>query len=134
MIYCCGLRSSEARLLKVEDVDFEIGIFKILNAKGKKDRNVMMSDDMLKLCGKYHKEVEKIFPGRTWFFPNHRGGYYCKCEMQYMFHKFWDKTKIVNICGNSPRVHDFRHSFCIKRLNLWVSEGKDLNAFLPFLN
>jgi integrase/recombinase XerD len=134
VIYCCGLRSSEARLLKVEDVDLEIGILKILNAKGKKDRTAIMSDDVLKLCCRYHKEMEKIFPGRTWFFPNHRGGCYSKCEILYMFHKFWDKTRIDSICGNPPRVHDFRHSFCVRRLNLWVAEGKDLNAFLPYLS
>ena len=35
--------------------------------------------------------------------------------------------------GNPPRVHDFRHTFAVKRLNLWVQEGKDLNAYLPYL-
>ena len=35
--------------------------------------------------------------------------------------------------GNPPRVHDFRHTFAVKRLNLWVREGKDFNACLPYL-
>lgn len=133
MIYCCGLRSSEARLLKVEDVDLESGALRIWNSKGK-NRTVMMSDDVLQLCRSYHEKVDKIFPGRIWFFPNHRGIHYGDDAFIYMFHRFWDRTGITNICGNPPRVHDLRHSFSVKRLNLWVAEGKDLNAFLPYLS
>jgi integrase len=36
--------------------------------------------------------------------------------------------------GNPPRVHDFRHSFCVYRLNQWVREGKDINALYPYLS
>ncbi len=50
VLYCCGLRSSEARLLKVEDVDLETGKLTIRQSKGNKDRNVMMSEDVLDLC------------------------------------------------------------------------------------
>jgi integrase/recombinase XerD len=27
-----------------------------------------------------------------------------------------------------------RHSFCVKRMNLWVKENRDLNALLPYLS
>lgn len=36
--------------------------------------------------------------------------------------------------GNSPRVHDFRHSYCVYRLNRWVSEGADVNALYPYMS
>ena len=36
--------------------------------------------------------------------------------------------------GNPPRVHDFRHSYCVYRLNKWVSEHADLNALYPYLS
>jgi integrase/recombinase XerD len=133
MIYCCGLRSSEARLLKVEDVDLELGALKIWDSKGR-NRTVMMSDDVLQLCHSYNAKIDKIYPGRTWFFPNHRGLHYSSDTFIYTFHLFWDRTGITHISGNPPRVHDFRHTFSVKRLNLWVAEGKDLNAFLPYLS
>jgi integrase/recombinase XerD len=133
LIYCCGLRSSEARLLKVEDVDLESGALRIWDSKGK-NRTVMMSNDVLQLCQSFHENVSNIFADRTWFFPNHRGLQYAYDSFIYTFHLFWERTGITNICGNSPRVHDFRHSFCVKRLNLWVAEGKDINAFLPYLS
>jgi integrase/recombinase XerD len=133
LIYCCGLRSSEARLLKVEDVDLKFGLLKIWDSKGR-NRTVMMSDDVLHLCRSYAKKVSKIYPDCQYFFPNHRGNYYSPDSFIYNFHLFWNRTGITNFSGNSPRVHDFRHTFSVKRLNLWVSEGKDLNAFLPYLS
>ena len=134
LLYCCGLRSSEARLLTVEDVDLEIGKLTIRQSKGNKDRNVLLSEELLALCRIYHSKISLIFPDRIAFFPNQWGNYYNKCLIDFWFHLFWDKTDIANSSGNPPRVHDFRHSFAVKRLNLWVQEGKDLNAYLPYLS
>jgi integrase len=51
------------------------------------------------------------------------------------FHEFWDKLpEAVTTKGNKPRVHDFRHSYCVYRLNLWVQENADLNALYPYLS
>lgn len=36
-IYACGLRASEARLLRIDDVDLTAGVLQIRNAKGGKD-------------------------------------------------------------------------------------------------
>lgn len=134
LLYCCGLRSSEARLLDVEDVDLEIGNLTIRHSKGNKDRNVMMSEEVLHLCRIYHSKVHRIFPDSGAFFPNQRGEHYNDRMIDYWFHLFWSKTGITNCSGNAPRVHDFRHTFAVKRLNLWVKEGKDLHAYLPYLS
>lgn len=134
VLYCCGLRLSEARLLKVEDVDLETGKLTIRQSKGNKDRNVMLSEEVLNLCRIYHSKVDHIFPDRVGFFPNRGGEFYSHIAIDCWFHLFWDKAGITNISGNPPRVHDFRHSFAVKRLNLWVQEGKDLNAYLPYLS
>ncbi len=133
VIYCCGLRSSEARLLEVDKVDLETGTLSILNCKGAKDRTVMLSEDVLKLCRIYNRKVNNIFPYRRWFFPNHNGDHYGPASFNSIFKNFWEKTKITN-GGNMPRVQDFRHTFALNRLNLWVKEGKDVNAYLPYLS
>ena len=133
VLYCCGLRLSEARLLKVEDVDLETGKLVIRHSKGNKDRNVMLSAEVLNVCRVYHSKVSRIFPARVAFFPNPCGKYYVSQRVDDWFHLFWNKTGITTSCGNPPRVHDFRHSFAVKRLNLWVQEGKNLNACLPYL-
>jgi len=134
LLYCCGLRSSEARLLNVTDVDLDTGNLTIRQSKGNKDRNVVMSEEVLHLCRIYHSRISQIFSERTVFFPNQRGKYYSNGMIDHWFHLFWNKTGITNGSGNPPRVHDFRHTFAVKRLNLWVQEGKDLHAFLPYLS
>lgn len=134
LLYCCGLRSSEARLLNVEDVDLEAGKLTIRQSKGNKDRNVMMSEEVLNLCRNYHSKVSRIIFNRIGFFPNQCGKHYNVGIVDSWFHLFWNKSGITNMSsGNPPRVHDFRHTFAVKRLNLWVQEGKDLNAYLPYL-
>ncbi len=42
---------------------------------------------------------------------------------------------MAKVCaGNPPRVHDFRHTFAVNRLNRWIAEGKDINAYLSYLS
>ncbi|MDO9529277.1 MAG: tyrosine-type recombinase/integrase [Syntrophales bacterium] len=134
VLYCCGLRSSEATGLKVVDVDLHTGRILIRKAKGNKDRTVMLSQDVLSLCRIYHEKIKLVFPDRVYFFPNHRGNQYGNGFLNSTFHQLWDKAGISCISGNLPRVHDFRHAFAVKRLNLWVEEGKDLQAYLPYLS
>jgi len=135
MLYCCGLRCSEARLLKVEDVDLKNGKLTIRHSKGNKDRVVMMSEELLSFCRIYHTKVNQILPDRIIFFPNRYGEHYAGRIIDYWFHLFWEKTGMAQTSsGNPPRVHDFRHTFAVNRLNLWVQEGKDLNAYLPYLS
>jgi integrase/recombinase XerD len=134
ILYCCGLRSSEARGLRIEDVDLEAGKLIIRKSKGNKDRNVMLSEDVSNLCRVYHEKVSSIFPDRVWFFPNHQGNLYSSEALISMFHQFWNKAGIGFVSGNPPRVHDFRHSYAVNLLNQWVRENKDLNAYLPYLS
>lgn len=32
-----------------------------------------------------------------------------------------------------PRLHDFRHTFCVHRLRDWIKDGKDITALFPYL-
>lgn len=135
LLYCCGLRSSEARLLHVSDVDLLKGTVYIRKSKGHKNRLVYLSDDLIQLCEVYDIKIKQLIPGRDAFFPNQDGQFYNKSTVDCWFHEFWDHLPAAEHCsGNLPRVHDFRHSFAVKRLNLWVEEGKNINAYLPYLS
>lgn len=47
LLYCCGLRPAEARLLKKENVDWVRGAVYVVESKGHKDRVVAVADDLL---------------------------------------------------------------------------------------
>jgi integrase/recombinase XerD len=135
ILYCCGLRSSEARLLTIEDVDLATGKVMIRESKGWKARIVYMSPDLLDVCREYNTIISTLLPGRTPFFPNKDGNFYSCSTIDYWFHEFWDSLpEASRITGNLPRVHDFRHSYAVHRLNQWVRDDIDVNSLYPYLS
>ena len=67
VIYCCGLRNSEACHLKCCDINLQDCTIKIYESKGHKNRMVYMSEDLTKLCQKYDSIMETMIPGREYF-------------------------------------------------------------------
>jgi integrase/recombinase XerD len=134
LLYCSGLRPSEAVHLKMEDVDLDSGKLIVRQSKGNKDRAVVLSHDVLELFRRYNSQVGIIWPHREWFFPNDKVLPYTAGYISDLFCKFWKKTGINTISGNKPRLYDMRHSFCVRRMNLWVQENRDLTALLPYLS
>src|SRR6266478_1814503 len=61
VIYACGLRASEARLLRFGDVDVETGVLTIRDGKGGKDRQVPVSAPLRERLARYHAQIA----GRT---------------------------------------------------------------------
>lgn len=68
LIYCCGLRNSEACNLKCSEINLKDGTIKIHESKGHKNRVVYMSADLTELCRKYNSVMETKNPGREYFF------------------------------------------------------------------
>lgn len=44
------------------------------------------------------------------------------------------ETSFVIDCDRKPTIHGMRHTFVVKRLNLWMLQGKDLDTMLPYLS
>lgn len=133
LLYCCGLRPMEARTLLAKNVDMETGVIKIIESKGHKDRNVVLARDVLNLCRKYRKLISKVFPHSEYFFPTRRG-YYSGRGTEYVFNLVCRKAELADFKGNSPTMYSFRHTFATHCLYRWMREGKDLNAYLPYLS
>jgi len=65
--YAAGLRASEATHLKVADVDSERMVIRVEHGKGGKDRNVMLSTQLLAILRTYWRLARPqhwLFPGR----------------------------------------------------------------------
>ena len=56
LAYGCGLRAGEVVRLKVGDIDSAQNIIRIVQSKGRKDRNVMLPLDILDLLRGWWKE------------------------------------------------------------------------------
>lgn len=134
MIYSCGLRSSEARLLKLEDVDLEAGVLTIQHSKNDNSRLVPMSDELTGRCRDYFKSVH-VMPKRSdFFFPGFDDKPMTIVNLYHNFRRFLWRARISHGGrGKGPRVQDFRHAFACHCLKKWVLEGKDLSVYLPIL-
>jgi integrase/recombinase XerD len=131
-IYACGLRASEARLLRVADVDINVGVLRIRGAKGRKDRQVPVCPALRTRLAAYHARV----PGRSgdWFFPGQSGQPLTLGNIDKNFRRFLWRARISHGGrGHGPRLHDLRHTFAVNNLRAWFAHGDDVNALLPVL-
>ena len=134
MIYSCGLRVSEARLLKVQDVDLNDGILTINHSKKDNNRLVPMTDELTKKCNIYSKQVHLYSDAERYFFPLIDNNPMTIGNVYKNFRKFlWRAGISHGGRGSGPRIHDFRHTFAVHCLKKWSLEGKDLMTYLPIL-
>jgi integrase len=132
-IYACGLRLSEARLLRPGDVDIDAGVLQVRDAKGGKDRQVPVSEPLRVRLSDYHAHLA----GRSawdWFFPGRNGLPLTVGNIDKNFRRFLWRARISHGGrGHGPRVHDLRHTFAVNNLRLWFAQGQDVGALLPVL-
>lgn len=53
-------------------------------------------------------------------------------NLYHNFRRYLEKASISHT-GKGPRIHDFRHTYCVNLLRKWSEEGKDLMAYLPYM-
>ena len=135
LTYTCGLRPSESRELFCKNIDLKSGVITIVNTKWKKDRIVVMSDDMLKMCRHYDSKRTIFAPDNPYFFPSNDGNALKSERVQALLVKAWTSAMCSKDCPIPPRirVYDLRHRFASACLNRWLDEGRDLMAMLPYL-
>ncbi len=135
MIYCCGLRNSEACGIAFENVDISYGTLTILDTKGYKDRLVYMGEELTCLCRDYSRYICTLLGAQPkWFFPGRNPAKPLpNTTVDTAFNRFWNRTAFSKECNNKPTVHDLRFSFITDRINLWTRQGTDVERMLPYL-
>jgi integrase len=133
-IYACGLRCSEARLLRVEDVDIDAGVLQIRDAKGGKDRQLPVSEQLRERLAGYHAKLAGQ-PGWEWFFPGATLSMPLTLNnVNRNFRRFLWQARIPHGGrGHGPRVHDLRHTMAVNNLRSWFEQGENVDALLPVL-
>jgi integrase/recombinase XerD len=129
--YGCGLRASEVVRLKVKHIDSAQKIIRIEQSKGRKDRNVMLSPEMIDLLRQWWK-ARRGFDAHTtplqerWLFPGRKPGQpMTPRQLNRLFHEAADGAGIRK--GVSP--HTLRHSFATHLLE----HGTDIRIIQALL-
>lgn len=132
-IYACGLRASEARLLRLADVDITTGVLQIRDAKGGKDRQTPVHVSLRERLIDYHAQVVAR-AGGDWFFPGTAGRPLTLGNIDKNFRRFLWQARIPHGGkGHGPRIHDLRHTFAVNNLRSWFARGENVGALLPVL-
>ena len=136
LLLCCGLRVSEARKLKKEDIDLQNGILLIRISKGNKDRIVYLPDDLRILLIRYTKLLKEEYDDcSVWFFPAREMDNLLSVGLiDTRFNKAWNATSFAAVCPDKPTVHSLRHTFVVKRMNTWMEQRIPLRSMLPYLS
>ncbi len=121
LIYSCGLRRSEARQMKPEDLDIQRMLIKVRSAKGRKDRYVQLAKNTLDYYHHYREE----YPVKQWLFEGRGGKQY---SVESIYNVIKDKALAAGI---KKRVypHILRHSFATHCLE----QGIDLRYIQEWL-
>jgi integrase len=136
LIYCCGLRISEACGLCRDCVDMENGVITVKHSKGDKDRVVYLANDLKDVLKEYWDHICLMLAAiPEWLFPSiDPQAHMPKTSLDKKFGEFWAKTPYADVCDKKPTVHCLRHTFVVETMNAWMSSGTDLNVMMPYLS
>ena len=104
LIYSAGLRVSEAALMKVNDIDHDRCLIHIKNAKGRKDRITLLSENFTKILKSY---IDEYTPDNWLFEGQERGTHITIRTIQRIFENAVAKAGIKK----DVSIHSLRHSF-----------------------
>lgn len=121
LLYGGGLRLSEVLNLKIEDINADDMLIRILSSKGNKDRYVKLPKSILIDLRKYHLKYQP----KAFLFEGQNGGKYSAKSVQNVVKNTAKKAGIKNIV--TP--HILRHSFATHL----VQDGIDIRYIKDFL-
>lgn len=118
LMYSSGMRTTEVRLLRTEDVNLATGAICIKHTKGYGEHTIVLHDSTLEMMRAYDKKISCIIPNRTIFFPTKKDTCHTNATLPYHWRKFW---KIENEGHSHP--YELRHNYATKNIMSWDSGG-----------
>jgi integrase/recombinase XerD len=129
--YGCGLRAGEVVRLKVKHIDSAQKIIRVEQSKGRKDRHVMLSPEMLSLLREWWKGRPSRYDAdialqERWLFPGRKpGAPMTTRQFNRLFHEAANEAGIKK----GVTLHTLRHSFATHLLE----RGKDIRIIQALL-
>ncbi|MHC5112521.1 MAG: tyrosine-type recombinase/integrase [Planctomycetota bacterium] len=122
MMYCCGLRASEANHLRAGDIDSQRMVLEVRNGKGAKDRYVPLPQSILDQLRAYWL-VERP---RHWLFPSDKGNHVIRRDVMGRALKSAAASAEVT---KTISCHTLRHSYATHLLE----DGVDIRVIQALL-
>jgi integrase len=129
LLAATGLRLSEACRLVLSDVNLSDGILTVRESKFRKSRLVPLHPTTTQALTRYSAHRNTSRWGRS-------GCFFCTDRAPALTHTAVQKTfrRLRHRLGwtshgrvRRPRIHDFRHTFAVRRLLAWYEEGTDID-------
>jgi integrase len=138
LLSVAGLRISEARDLKVPDVDLRAGVLTIQGAKFGKSRLIPLHTSTRCVLADYLARRARQWAGRSvssYLFVSARGN---RLDGGDIHRTFYAVSRQIGLRGvadrHGPRLHDLRHRFAVTTLVRWYRAGDDAERRLPILS
>ena len=117
-LYATGLRREELARLKISDIDSQRMVIHVLGGKGRKDRDVMLSPNLLEALRHHYRALPK--KPATWLFP---GGTYHTADCPINSKVVWHACQMAaQAAGLAKKIHPhtLRHCFATHLLEAGV--------------
>jgi integrase/recombinase XerD len=138
LLVVSGMRISEARSLRLSDVDLENAVLTIRGTKFGKSRLVPLHSSTQRVLSAYKLRRDEYLTGRPasdFFFVSKRGNRLDGAEVRRTFYALSRQTGLRGqSASHGPRLHDFRHRFAVQTLVGWYRSGQDVERRLPILS
>lgn len=135
LYYCCGFRKSEVQNMKAGDIEFQTGRITVLHGKNDVSRIVAASGSLLEELQSYHRKYLQDSALESCFLHGPKSLRYNETMLYGKFHWLLMEAEIPpKPDGGRQRLHDIRHTFCVRALEQMQKKGFDLYASLPLLS
>lgn len=135
LYYCCGLRKAEAQELKIGNIDFETGKITVLHGKNDVTRIVPVSGSLLEQLRLHRKNYLNNSSQEDFLFFREKKRAAVAGNVYRKFRCLLTEAAISpRTDGGRQRLHDLRHTFCVRTLEQMQLKGFDLYVSLPLLS
>jgi integrase len=134
LYYGCGLRKSEVQRMRMCDIDLDTGKISIIDSKNHVSRNVFLADSALRQMRFFCERYCMGYANDAFVFQGEKVDHYCDSRLYANYHRLLDDANIARRDGGRyQRLHDLRHTFCVRTLESMVAKGFDLYTSFALL-
>jgi integrase len=129
LLFSSGIRTTEGRLLRKENVNLQTGVIAVRYTKGYNEHIVVLHDSMKNLLVRYDNVIGRLMPNRKYFFP----AVHDKCHWnQWVSDEFSEMWFKYNTAKTVP--YALRHNYAIENINKWSNTGYEIQDKLVALS